>query len=95
MMVDTTQPICKGEGLTMALSIAEMESEFVEAVPAREVMCGYGGGGYGYGGNSYHYSNHEYQSGNGNFDGNGDGNGSLIGGNGDGNFDGTAVTVVL
>ena len=67
----------------MALSMAEMESEFVEAVPAREVMCGYSGC---YGGNSYHYSNHEYQSGNGNFDGNGNGNGSLIGGNGDGKY---------
>jgi hypothetical protein len=77
----------KEEGL-MALSIEEMESELVEAIPAREVMCGYSGCGYS-------YSNHQYQSGNGNFDGNGNGNGSFLGGNGDGDFNGTAVTVVL
>jgi hypothetical protein len=70
----------------MALSRLEMESEFVEAVPAREVMCGYGG-------NSF--SNHQFQSGNGNFDGNGDGNGSLIGGIGDGDFNGNSLAVVL
>jgi hypothetical protein len=72
----------------MGLSIAEMESEHVEAIPAREVMCGYGG-------SSYSYSNHQFQSGNGNFDGNGDGNGSLIGGIGDGDFNGNSVAVVL
>ena len=74
----------------MALSKAEMESEFVEAVPAREVMCGYSGGGSSY------YSNHQYQSGNGNFDGNGNGNGSFgINGNGNGDLDGNSLTVVL
>jgi hypothetical protein len=74
----------------MSLSMAEMESELVEVIPAREVMCG-----GCYGGSSSYYSNHQYQSGNGNFDGNGDGNGSFIGGNGDGNLNGTAVTIVV
>ena len=69
----------------MALSMAEMESEFVEAVPAREVMCGYGG-------NSY--SNHQYQSGNGNFDG-GNGNDSWgFNGNFSGDLDGNSLTIL-
>ena len=75
----------------MALSLAEMEMEHVEAIPAREVM--WGGGCTTY--TSYHYSNHQFQSGNGNFDGNGDGNGSLIGGIGDGDLNGNSVAVVL
>jgi hypothetical protein len=77
----------------MALSITEMESELVEAIPAREVM--WGGGGCSYGGSSVHYSNHQFQSGNGNFDGNGDGNGSLIGGIGDGDLNGNSAVIVL
>jgi len=60
----------------MALSIAEMELEAVEFIPAREVMCGGCGGGG------------TYQSQSHNFDGNGDGNGSwgVLNGALDGNF---------
>jgi hypothetical protein len=70
----------------MPLSKEEMESEFVEAIPAREVMCGYGGSSYS--------STHQYQSGNTNFDGNGDGNGSWgFNGNFNGDLSGNNVVI--
>ena len=69
----------------MALTLEEMELEAVEFIPAREVMCGWCGGG------------NSYQSHNGNADGDGDGNGSFGIANGalDGNFNGDNVNVYL
>ena len=71
----------------MALSIEEMQSEFVEAVPAREVMCGGCGGGYS-------YSNHQYQSGNGNFDGNNGSDSWGVNGNFSGDLNGNSLTIL-
>jgi hypothetical protein len=74
----------------MALTIAEMKSESIEFIPAREVMCGgcSQGGSYQEHGSSYNYdSNNAY--------GNGDGNGSFGIANGSFDGDGSGDTIVI